>query len=77
MVGVIYGEVLNIFKNILFLVKFIVVRKKNSESDGIELVVEGRCVIDLEELIVFSVCELSIILKILLELFLSLLIDRG
>lgn len=73
----IYGEVLNIFKNILFLVKFIVVRKKNSESDGIELVVEGRCVIDLEELIVFSVCELSIILKILLELFLSLLIDRG
>lgn len=77
MVGVIYGEVLNIFKNILFLVKFIVVRKKNSESDGIELVVEGRCVIDLEELIVLSVCELSIILKILLELFLSLLIDRG
>lgn len=75
--GVIYSEVLNIFKNILFLVKFIVVRKKDNGSDNIELVVEGRCVLDVEEFIVFFVCELSIILKIVLDLFLSLFFDRG
>ena len=77
LVGVTHGEALNILKNTPPLVKLTVARKKNSESDGTELVAEGRRVTDLEEPIVSSARESSTISKTSSELSLSPPTDRG
>ena len=76
LVGVTHGEALNILKNTPPLVKLTVARKKNSESDGIELVAEGRRVTDLEEPIVSTARESSTISKTSSELSLSPPPDR-
>lgn len=77
LVGVTHGEALNILKNTPPLVKLTVARKKNSESDGTELVAEGRRVTDLEEPLVSSARESSTISKTSSELSLSPPADRG
>lgn len=77
LVGVTHGEALNILKNTPPLVKLTVARKKNSKSDGAELVAEGRRVTDLEEPIVSSARESSTISKTSSELSLSPPTDRG
>ena len=77
LVGVTHGEALNILKNTPPLVKLAVARKKNSESDGTELVAEGRRVTDVEEPIVYSARESSTISKTSSELSLSPPTDRG
>lgn len=77
LVGVTHGEALNILKNTPPLVKLTVARKKNSESDGTELVAEGRRVTDVEEPIVYSARESSTISKTSSELSLSPPTDRG
>lgn len=77
LVGVTHGEALNILKNTPPLVKLTVARKKNSESDGTELVAEGRRVTDLEEPIVSSARESSTISKTSSELSLSPPTERG
>ena len=77
LVGVTHGEALNILKNTPPLVKLTVARKKNSESDGTELVAEGRRIADLEEPIVSSARESSTISKTSSELSLSPPTDRG
>ena len=71
LVGVTHGEALNVLKNTPPLVKLTVARKKNSDSDGTELVAEGRRVTDLEEPIVSSARESSTISKTSSELSLS------
>ena len=77
LVGVTHGEALNILKNTPPLVKLTVARKKNSESDGTELVAEGRRVTDVDEPIVYSARESSTISKTSSELSLSPPTDRG
>ena len=77
LVGVTHGEALNILKNTPPLVKLTVARKKNSESNGTELVAEARRVTDLEEPIVSSARESSTISKTSSELSLSPPTDRG
>ena len=76
LVGVTHGEALNILKNTPPLVKLTVARKKNTESDGTELVAEGRRVTDLEEPIVSSARESSTISKTSSQLSLSPPADR-
>lgn len=77
LLGVTHGEALNILKHTPPLVKLTVARKKDSESDGIELVAEGRRVTDVEEPIVSTARESSTISKTSSELSLSPPTDRG
>ena len=77
LVGVTHNEALNILKNTPPLVKLTVARKKNNESDSIELVAEGRRVPDAEEPIVSSARESSTISKTASDLPVSPLPDRG
>ena len=77
LVGVTHGEALNILKNTPPLVKLTVARKKDGESDGLELVAEGRRVTDAEEPIVSAARESSTISKTASELPVSPPPDRG
>lgn len=77
LVGVTHGDALNILKNTPPLVKLTVARKKDSESNGLELEAEGRHIAEFEKPIVNQARESSTISKTSQELSFSPPTERG